>query len=142
MTGTLAIECDAPPERVWELISQPGHWPEWSPHVRGAEGLGAPQVTEGAEGRVVLRGGLRLRARVMEVIPDESWTWRVGGLVIRHTVRPLPAGRSRLEHVVEGSSARWSLAARAYAPLVGLIARNIARVAARGPTARETSSRD
>jgi hypothetical protein len=122
------VECDAPPERVWALISRPERWGEWSPHVRGAEGLGSPEVTEGASGSVVLRGGLRIAARVTEVRSGESWTWKVGGLRVRHLVRPAGSG-SRLEHVVEGSTTPWSLVARAYAPVVGLIARNIARVA-------------
>ena len=104
-----AIETDAPPERVWALIAQPERWGRWSPHVRGAIGLGSPEVVEGASGHVVLRGGVRLAARITEVVPGES----------------------RIDHVVEGSSRPWSIAARAYALIVGLIARNIARVAER-----------
>ncbi|HEX6587006.1 MAG TPA: SRPBCC family protein [Solirubrobacterales bacterium] len=125
-----AVECKAPPERVWALSARPQRWGEWSPHVRGAEGLGSPEVTAGARGHVVLRGGLRLPARIAEVAPGESWSWQVGGLHVRHSVRAAGAG-SRIEHAVEGSSAPWSLAARAYAPIVGLIARNLARVAER-----------
>jgi len=41
-------------------------------------------------------------------------------------------GRLRIEHVVEGSALPWSVVAIAYMPVVGLIARNIARVAERG----------
>jgi uncharacterized protein YndB with AHSA1/START domain len=125
-----AVECDAPPDRVWGLISQPERWSEWSPHVKGAEGLGSPEVVEGAEGRVVLRGGFRIGVRVTEVLPGQSWTWRVGGLMVHHAVRPIPHGRSRIEHAVEGSALPWSVAGIAYAPVVGLIARNLARVAA------------
>ena len=125
-----AIETDAPPERVWALIARPERWGRWSPYVRGAMGLGSPEVVEGASGHVVLRGGVRLAARITEVVPNESWSWRVGGLHVRHSVRPAGTG-SRIEHVVEGSSRPWSIAALAYAPIVGLIARNIARVAER-----------
>jgi uncharacterized protein YndB with AHSA1/START domain len=123
-----AVETDAPPERVWALMAKPELWGRWSPHVRGAVGLGSPEVVEGASGHVVLRGGVRLAARITEVVPGESWSWRVGGLHVRHTVRPVGTG-SRIEHVVEGSSRPWSIVARAYVPIVGLIARNIARVA-------------
>ena len=71
-----AVDCDAPPDRVWTLISRPERWSEWSPYVSGAESLGSPEVAEGAEGSVVLRGGLRLAARVTRVVRGESWTWR------------------------------------------------------------------
>jgi hypothetical protein len=47
---------------------------------------------------------------------------------VRHAVRPA-AGGSRIELAVEGAAAPWSLVALAYAPVAGLIARNIARVA-------------
>jgi uncharacterized protein YndB with AHSA1/START domain len=126
-----AVECDAPPELVWALLARPERWHEWSPYVAGADGLGSPEVVAGSHGQVVLRGGLRLPAEVLDVFPGESWSWRVGGLVVRHAVRPRPGGRSRLEHSVGGTALPWSAAALAYAPLVGLIALNIARVAGR-----------
>lgn len=132
VTRVHAVECDAPPDRVWALISRPDRWSEWSPHVRGAEGLGSPEVVEGASGSVVLRGGLRIAARITQVNPGESWSWRVAGLRVCHVVRPAPGGGSRIEHEVEGSAPPWSVVAIAYAPIVGLIARNIARVAERG----------
>ena len=131
MTRVHVVECHASPDRVWGLISQPDRWSEWSPHVRGAEGLGSPEVVEGRQGSVVLRGGLRIAARITQVSPGESWSWQVAGLRVRHAVRPASGGGSRIEHAVEGSAPPWSLVAIAYAPIVGLIAQNIARVADR-----------
>jgi uncharacterized protein YndB with AHSA1/START domain len=128
-----AVDCDAPAERVWELLARPQRWRQWSPYVAGAEGLGSPEVVAGCRGHVVLRGGLRLPAEVLDVSPGESWSWQVGGLRVRHAVHPLPGNRSRLEHELSGTALPWSAAALAYAPLVGLIALNIARVAARNP---------
>ena len=122
------IRCEAPPERVWALIAQPKRWSEWSPHVRGAEGLGSPEVVAGMRGNVILRGGVRVSAEVTAVTPGESWSWQVGGLRIRHTVREEGAG-SRIEQEVEGATRAWSLLAATYAPVVGLVSRNIARVA-------------
>ena len=123
-----AVECSAPRDHVWALISRPERWREWSPHVQGAQGLGTPEVKEGASGALVLRGGLRIPARVTEVTPGESWSWQVAGMHVRHAVRP-DAGGSRIELAVEGAAAPWSLVALAYAPVASLIARNIARVA-------------
>ena len=81
---------EASAAEVWSLVAEPERWHEWSPYVAGAEGLGTPEVREGAEGSVVLRGGLRIDAEVLEVVPGVSWTWRVRGLRIRHEVHPTP----------------------------------------------------
>jgi hypothetical protein len=126
-----AVACAAPAERVWELLARPDRWREWSPYVIGAEGLGSPEVIEGSHGRLITRGGLRIGARITAVTPGESWSWQVGGLLIHHSVRPDRNG-SVIEHGIEGTAARWSVVARAYAPIVGQIARHLARVAERG----------
>ncbi len=125
-----SVRCSAPADRVWELIARPDLWSEWSPHVRGAEGLGSPEVSEGARGSVVLRGGLRLGAEITEVTPGSSWSWRAAGLDIHHRVAPSGSG-SRLEFEVASRGGPRSALALAYAPVVGLIAKNIARVAER-----------
>jgi uncharacterized protein YndB with AHSA1/START domain len=125
------IPCAAPPEKLWSLVARPDRWHEWSPHVRGAEGLGSPEVEAGSKGVVALRGGITLPAEVIEVVPGRSWSWRVGGIVVDHVVRPAASGGSSLEMKVGSTGRAWSLAARAYAPVVGLIARHIVRVAER-----------
>lgn len=121
----------APPERVWDLIARPGRWHEWSPHVAGAEFLGEPEVEAGARGRVLLRGGLALPATVTAVQTGESWAWEVGGIAVRHAVRPA-AGGSEVEMATAGQGPVWGAAAAAYALPVALLVRNIARLAARG----------
>ena len=124
------IECDAPPDRLWSLVARPDRWHEWSPHVRGAEGLGSPEVEPGSKGSVILRGGLRLPAEVTDVVPGRSWTWKVGGIVVHHIVTPTATG-STLAMPVEPAGRPWAPAAALYAPVVGAIARRIVRVAER-----------
>ena len=63
---------DAPPETTWVLLACPTRWEEWAPHVRGAWGLGWPQVREGAIGAVRLFGVVPVPARVIRVNPGES----------------------------------------------------------------------
>jgi hypothetical protein len=116
---------------LWALVARPDLWHRWSPHVRGAEGLGSPEVERGAKGDVLLRGGIRLPAEITEVIPGRSWSWRVGGIIVHHVVTPSGQG-SELAMPVEHEGRLWAPAAVAYAPLVGLIARRIARVAEAG----------
>lgn len=125
------IECEASPEQLWSLVARPDRWHEWSPHVRGAEGLGSPEVEPGAKGSVVLRGGLRLPAEVTDVVAGRSWTWKVGGIVVHHIVTPTSTG-SRLSMPVEATGRLWGPAAALYSPVVGAIARRIVQVAERG----------
>jgi uncharacterized protein YndB with AHSA1/START domain len=131
--ATAAVTCNVPPDRVWSLIARPDRWHEWSPYVKGARGLGTPEVEQGAHGSVLVRGGVRVAATITSVVPGEAWTWRVMGLRLDHTVRAEGAAASRIELRAEGAAgAPWSLAALAYTPALALIVRNIARVAERG----------
>jgi uncharacterized protein YndB with AHSA1/START domain len=130
MLGLETVTIDAPPDAVWSLIARPGRWREWSPYVVGAEGLGEPEVEVGAVGSVVLRGGLRVGAEILEVVPGRSWAWRVKGLVIRHEVEPVPGG-TRLSMTPKGDRPLLAPLALAYRLPTALIARNVARVARR-----------
>jgi hypothetical protein len=126
--GLGSAETEASPAAVWSLIAEPARWHEWSPYVAGAEGLGTPEVEAGARGAVVLRGGVRIGAEILEVIPGRSWSWEVKGLRIRHEVEPTERG-SRLTMTPEGSGLLRAPAAWAYRLPTALIARNVARVA-------------
>jgi hypothetical protein len=125
------VTTEAPAAEVWSLLAEPGRWREWSPYVRGAEGLGEPEVEAGAVGKVVLLGGARLDAEILDVAPGRSWTWKVGGLRVRHEVEPTSSG-SRFAMVPEGDGAFWGPAALLYRLPTALIERNVARVATRG----------
>ena len=126
------VDCSAPPERLWELVAKPDQWHRWSLYVRGAEDLGSPEVEEGAKGRVVLRGGIRLPVEITFVDPGRSWSWRIGGIVVHHIVTSTAEG-SRLEMPVESSGLAWTPAAALYAPVVALITRRIVQIAERDP---------
>jgi hypothetical protein len=47
---TFATGSHADPDAAWRLLARPELWSRWSPHVRGAWHLGAPEVREGAVG--------------------------------------------------------------------------------------------
>jgi Polyketide cyclase / dehydrase and lipid transport len=130
MLGLGSVETEASAAEVWSLVAELARWHEWSPYVVGAEGLGTPEVEASAKGSVVLRGGVRVGAEILEVVPGESWTWRVKGLRIRHEVEATPGG-SRLTMTPSGSGPFWAPAALAYRVPTSLIARNITRVASR-----------
>jgi hypothetical protein len=117
----------APPAAVWSLLARPDRWHEWAPHVRGADGLGEPEVRAGASGTVSLLGA-PVPARVVEVIRGRMWRWRVGPVAIAHEVLPEPAG-SRIAFELEAPGPLALPLRLTYGPITGLIARNLARVA-------------
>jgi hypothetical protein len=130
MLGLGSVETEASAAEVWSLLAEPARWHEWSPYVAGAEGLGEPEVEAGAVGAVVLRGGARIGAEILAVVPGRSWTWQVKGLRIRHKVHPTPRG-ARFSMTPEGSGPFWSPVALGYRLPTALISRNVARVARR-----------
>jgi uncharacterized protein YndB with AHSA1/START domain len=128
--GLGPVTTAAPAAAVWSLLAEPARWREWSPYVRGAEGLGEPEVEAGAAGKVVLLGGVKIDAEILDVVPGRSWTWQVGGLRVTHDVEPTPSG-SRFSMIPAGDGPFWGPAALIYRLPTALIERNVARVATR-----------
>jgi hypothetical protein len=124
------VRTEAPAAEVWSLLAEPRRWRERSPYVRGAEGLGEPEVAAGARGKVDLLGGVRIDAKILAVVPGRSWTWQVAGLRVRHEVEPTDSG-ARFTMTPEGDGAFWGPAALLYRLPTALIERNVARVATR-----------
>jgi hypothetical protein len=123
----------AEPPRVWALLARPARWPEWAPHVRGAWGLGTPEVREGALGAARLVGGVPVPARVVEVRPGQAWTWRVGPVELVHRVRPDPAAPGSVVAIdVLAPPPLEAMLRVTYGPVVGLLIRRLARVAEAG----------
>src|SRR4051794_25035834 len=81
------------PRAAWALLSRPQAWPAWAPHVRGAWGLGEPEVSLGATGAARLLGVVPVPARIVAKEAGRSWTWRVGEVVeMEHRVQPRARG--------------------------------------------------
>lgn len=121
----------ADPATAWSLVSEPARWHEWSPHVRGAWGLGEPEVRRGARGAAKLLGVVPVPARVTAVAEGHSWTWSVGLMELDHRVDPDPDGNGGS---VVGVDIRAAPAVEAvlrvtYGPVVSLLVKNLARVA-------------
>ena len=137
VTGLETVETTASATEVWSLLAEPGRWHEWSPYVAGGEGLGDPEVEAGAVGAVLLRGGVRIAAEILAVVPGRSWTWQVKGLRIRHEVEADAVEAARLTTMTpEGSGPALGAGPRSpTASPTALIARNVA-AAALGPSRR------
>ena len=125
---TYSVNGSAPPETAWPLLARPARWPEWAPHVRGAWGLGAPEVRKGAIGAARLFGALPVPARIVAKRPGRSWTWRVGPVEMVHRVDPRPGGCEVAIDVIAPAPLERALAA-AYGPVIAATLRRLAEVA-------------
>src|SRR3954453_4881567 len=131
---TFAASSRAEPAAAWRLLARPELWSRWSPHVRGAWRLGAPEVREGAVGAARLLGVIPVPARVVRKRAGRSWTWRVGlGLVeMVHRVEPRPGGGAGVAIDVTAPGPVEGAFALAYGPVLELSLRRLARQAEAG----------
>ena len=132
MTLTYRAESTGPAERVWELLARPERWREWAPHVRGARGLGSPEIEMGARGAVLLLGALPVPARITRKRRGRSWSWQVGPVEIEHRVEPRAGGCSVIVELRAPAAVALPLRVT-YGPLVAVLVRNLARVASTTP---------
>ena len=110
---------------LWPLLARPERWPEWAPHVRGAWGLGSPEVERGARGAARLLGVVPVPATIVRKRPSRSWAWRVGPVEMDH--RLVPQRRGTAVEVTVEAPAPLELALRAaYGPLMKLVLRRLA----------------
>jgi len=122
----------APAEVAWRLLAEPEQWARWAPHLRGAWGLGSPEVRPGAIGAARLFGAVPVLVRVTDKQPGRAWTWRVGlGTVeMVHRVAPRPDGAGAevaIDLLAPGPIE--PVVAAAYGPVIAAMLGRLARVA-------------
>ena len=104
-TTSYSVEVEAPPEIVWQVVSDPRNLPHWDRHIRAArlpEGGLRPGVRYEVE-----MGFMGVRAtvpcEVLEWEPPWRASFHLGGLLdatVKTTVAALPFDRSVLRHEV------------------------------------------
>jgi hypothetical protein len=124
---TFTADSDASPRAVWELLARPDAWSAWAPHVRGAWGLGSPEVRAGAFGFVRLLGVVPVPARITAK-DERSWAWRVGPMTLVHRVDPRAGGCTVAIDLLAPGPLEPALAAT-YGPVIQLMLNRLARVA-------------
>ena len=129
---TYAAETTAPPAAAWALFARPDAWHAWAPQLRGAWGLGSPEVEVGARGFARLLGVVPIPATITAKDPGRSWSWRVGPVELDHRVEPLPGRGARVATDLRAPAALEPVLRVTYGPVVALLMRNLARVATRG----------
>ena len=124
---TWTAPSDAEPEVAWALLSRPDAWSSWAPHLRGAWGLGSPEVRAGAVGAARLFGVIPVPAKITAK-SDRSWTWRVGPAVMTHRVVARGAGSVVAVDLRAPGPLEGAIAA-AYGPIIQTMIDRLARVA-------------
>src|SRR3954454_19557112 len=122
---TWTADSEAAPSTAWALLSRPELWHEWAPHVRGAWGLGSPEIRTGAIGAARLLGVVPIPARITGKRAGEAWTWRVGPVELVHRVTPRAAGCTV---AIDMNAGRFERAlAATYGPVIQLLLNRLAR---------------
>ena len=101
-TITRAIDIAAPPEVVWDILTDQAAYPEWNPFIRRLQGTLEPGV------RITVRitppnaSAMTFTPTIIEVEPERRLAWR-GRLLVpglfdglhSFTLEPLPQGGTR-----------------------------------------------
>lgn len=111
----VTVDVEAPPNEVWDVLSDVERWPEWTPTVREATRIDHGPFAVGSTTRVVQP---RLRPAVWEVTRLEEgrrFTWMTRG----------PGVMTEADHVIEphGAGSRVTLSVRFAGMLGGMIGR-------------------
>jgi hypothetical protein len=128
---TYEARCAAPARIAWPYVARPALWSCWAPHLRGAWGLGDPEVEPGSVGAARLLGVVPVPAKILAKEDGRSWTWRVGPATLVHRVEPASGGGSVVAVDITAPAPVEAALAVTYGPLVRVLVRNLARVAAR-----------
>ncbi|WP_299557684.1 SRPBCC family protein [uncultured Mycolicibacterium sp.] len=104
------IDIDAPPARVWELVSDLSRMPQWSPQCRRMKLFGP--LRPGARTVNLNRRGLLFwptTCTILEVVPQQKLSWRVNEntSVWSFELQPTESGTRLVEsrHAENGVSA-------------------------------------
>ena len=114
------MEIDAPPRRVWEVLSDAERWPEWTPTVTRVERLEGDGTSVGSRFRIH-QPKLPVAVYVLTAVePGRQFTWETGNFVVRgraHHAVEARGARARLTLAVEFSGLLGWLAGRLYRKL-------------------------
>ena len=113
----------ASPHAVWELFTEPRHWPSWGLTVRSHEG--PERIDLGATGRVQTAVGFWLDYEITSFEPGRSWAWHVAGIpATSHRIDVAGRGVDDQPVVVSFGAPWWAVA---YVPVLWWSLRSLVR---------------
>jgi uncharacterized membrane protein len=135
----VSVSIDAPPEKVWQIMTDVERWPEWTESIKSVERLDEEDFMVGSRARVRQPRLPTVVWKVNSLEPGRSFSWEAG----------TPGARSVAGHRVQpregGSSVTLSMETRgvlnaALAPLMAGMTRRYMEMEAAGLKQRAESS--
>jgi uncharacterized membrane protein len=112
MTYRNAVEIDATPDQVWQVLMDVERWPEWTASVTSVTRLEPGMFRTGSSVRLKQPRLPEAVWKVSSLTPQEAFTWTSRGngvtTVARHVIAALPGGRTRAEsHLQQTGPLGW-----------------------------------
>jgi carbon monoxide dehydrogenase subunit G len=101
------VEVQAPPERVWEVVSDPRNLPTWDRRITAVRGVPPGGLREGSRYTTEVRfmgARITVESEVLELRPPEYAKVRVSGpmdAIVETWVEPAGPGTALLRHRVD-----------------------------------------
>ncbi|WP_377640407.1 SRPBCC family protein [Oryzobacter terrae] len=118
MEQSTTVEVAAPPERVWEVLTDVERWSEWTSTVTSVRRLDEGDLRVGSRARIDQPRIPETEYEVTALDPGRSFTWVATGpgvvTTARHDAEPLPDGGTRVRLSVTQSGWLGSTMGRFY----------------------------
>ena len=131
MEQSVSVEIAAPPEHVWEVLTDVERWSEWTKTVTSVRRLDEGPLRSGSRATIRQPKIPETEYVVTDITPARSFTWvaKAPGVTTtaRHDIEALPNGGSKVTLAVQQSGWLGSVMGRFYR---GLTDRYLANEAA------------
>ena len=118
MGQSVTVDIAAPPERVWEVLTDVERWSEWTETVTSVKRLDDGPLRAGSRAKIAQPKIPETEYVVTELLPGRSFTWVASGpgvtTTARHEVDALSDGGSRVTLSVEQAGLLGSVMGRFY----------------------------